>query len=104
MKTKVGRIVLIVVLCSCLLLAAGFSVMASDITWSSDYLLGNRITIYLKDSSYSNPYIYCYASGYEVRSWPGTPMTYNNDGWYSYTINDLRQARAGKSIFKKEEI
>lgn len=93
MKTKVGRIVLIVVLCSCLLLAAGFSVMASDITWSSDYLLGNRITIYLKDSSYSNPYIYCYASGYEVRSWPGTPMTYNNDGWYSYTINDLRQAR-----------
>lgn len=93
MKSKVSKITFFAVLCLCLLLAAGFSAMASDITWSSDYQLGNRITIYLKDSSFSNPYIYCYANGYEVGNWPGMPMSLNSDGWYTYIIKDLRQAR-----------
>ena len=93
MKSKVKRITVIVLLGVCFLVAVGFSALAADITWSSDYQPGNRITIYLRDSNYNNPYIYCYANGYEVKSWPGEPMILNSEGWYTYTIRDLRQAR-----------
>ena len=93
MKSKVSKISVIVVLVLGLLFAAGLSAMAYDITWSSDYQFGNRITVYFRSSSYNQPYIYCYADSYEVSSWPGNPMSPGADGWYTYTIKDLRQAR-----------
>ena len=93
MKSKISRVSVIFVLSLCLVFAAGFSAMAYDITWSSDYQFGNRITVYFRSSNYSQPYIYCYADNYEVSGWPGKPMNLNSDGWYTYTIQDLRQAR-----------
>ncbi len=93
MKIKISKRLFMIMLCICFLLAVGFSALAADIAWSSDYQPGNRITVYFHNSNFSKPYIYCYTNGYEVKSWPGEQMTLESNGWYSYTIKDLSQVR-----------
>lgn len=93
MKNNVSKRILIIVFSVCLFFAVGISTFAADITWSVNYSSGNEIRVHFYNTGYSNPYIYCYADNYEVSSWSGEKMSDDGNGWYSYTIHDLKQAR-----------
>lgn len=54
----------------------------------------NQVTVHFyNENNWSNPYIYYYDSNKQPLSWPGIAMENDGDGWYSYTISNMSQAR-----------
>lgn len=51
------------------------------------------IVHYYNENNWQNPYIYYYYDGQTNPEWPGSAMTSDGDGWYSYTISNYSTAR-----------
>lgn len=79
------RKVISVILC----LVIVFSTIAIPV--SADEV--DTITVhYYNENNWSNPYIYYYYGGNTGASWPGNAMSFEGDGWYSYTIYNYSTA------------
>lgn len=54
----------------------------------------NQITVYYyNENNWKSPYIYYYCDNLTPVTWPGKQMNDFGDGWYSYTINNLKTAK-----------
>ena len=54
----------------------------------------NQITVYYyNENNWESPYIYYYCDNLAPVTWPGKQMNDFGDGWYSYTINNLKTAK-----------
>lgn len=54
----------------------------------------NKITVYYyNENNWESPYIYYYCDNLAPVTWPGKQMNDFGDGWYSYTINNLKTAK-----------
>ncbi len=65
---------------------AGESVMETPDT--------GTVTIhFFNENNWQEPYIYYYSDSDETHTWPGIPMTAENNGWYSCTVREFSQVR-----------
>lgn len=54
----------------------------------------DQITVYYyNENNWKSPYIYYYCDNLAPVTWPGKQMNDFGDGWYSYTINNLKTAK-----------
>lgn len=54
----------------------------------------DQITVYYyNENNWKSPYIYYYCDNLAPVAWPGKQMNDFGDGWYSYTINNLKTAK-----------
>lgn len=54
----------------------------------------DQITVYYyNENNWESPYIYYYCDNLTPVTWPGKQMNDFGDGWYSYTINNLKTAK-----------
>lgn len=54
----------------------------------------NQITVYYyNENNWKSPYIYYCCDNLAPVTWPGKQMNDFGDGWYSYTINNLKTAK-----------
>lgn len=53
-----------------------------------------KITVhYYNQNNWNNPYIYYYSDSNKPVVWPGNAMNADGDNWYSYTINNIENAK-----------